>query len=126
MNGDIESAQSSDTQQKEMVKASNELKNLIKIRDGRRKYVDEVMSDLEDVLKTENKLQKQQKKVVLWEEFTYLEKLDGKMLDLMTELKDMDIDKEMKSASKHRADMHLGMIQIDEALENMTPAASTK
>ena len=44
------------------------------------------MSNLEDVLKTENKLQKQQKKVVLWEEFTYLEKLDGKILDLMTEL----------------------------------------
>ena len=80
MNGDVESAQSPDTQQKEMVKASNELKKLIKIRDGRRKYVDEVMSDLEDVLKTENKLQKQQKKVVLWEEFTYLEKLDGKIL----------------------------------------------
>ena len=78
MNGDVESAQSPDTQQKEMVKASNELKKLMKIRDGRRKYVDEMMSDLEDVLKTENKLQIQQKKVVLWEEFTYLEKLDGK------------------------------------------------
>ena len=62
MNGDVESAQSPDTQQKEMVKASSELKKLIKIRDGRRKYVDEVMSDLEDVLKTENKFQKQQKK----------------------------------------------------------------
>ena len=83
MNGDIESAHSPDTQQKEMVKASEELKKLMKIRDGRRKYVNEVMSDLEDVLKTENKLQKQQKKVVLWEEFTYLEKLDGKILDLL-------------------------------------------
>ena len=62
MNGDVESAQSPDTQQKEMVKASNELKKLIKIRDGRRKYVDEVMSDLEDVLKTENKLQNSRKK----------------------------------------------------------------
>ena len=77
--------------------------------------------DLEDVLKTENKLQQQQKKVVLWEEFTYLEKLDGKILGLMTEFDDMDIDKEMR-----RADMNLGMIQIDEALANMTPAASTK
>ena len=62
MNGDVESAQSPDTQQKEMVKVSNELKKLMKIRDGRRKYVNEVMSDLEGVLKTENKFQKQQKK----------------------------------------------------------------
>ena len=38
----------------------------------------------------------------------------------------MDIDKEMRSTSKHRVDMHLGLIQIDEALANMTPAASTK
>ena len=38
----------------------------------------------------------------------------------------MDIDKEMKSTSKLRVDMHLGMIQIDEALANMTPPASTK
>ena len=43
----------------------------------------------------------------------------------MTEFEDMDIDKEMRSASKLRADMHLGMIQIDKALANMTPAAST-
>ena len=90
-----------------------------------KKYGDEVMNNLEEVLKAENKFQKQQKKVVLWEEFTRLEKLDGKVLDLMTEFEDMDIDKEMRSASKLRADMHLGMIQIDEALANMTPAAST-
>ena len=126
MNGDVESAQSPDTQEKEMVKASNELKKLMKIRDGRRKYVDEVRNNLEEVLNAGNKFQKQQKKVVLWEEFTHLEKLDGKILDLMTEFEDMDIDKEMGSASKLRADMHLGMIQIDEALANMTPAASTK
>ena len=44
----------------------------------------------------------------------------------MTEFEDMDIDKEMRSTSKLRADMHLGMIQIHEALANMTPAASTK
>ena len=44
----------------------------------------------------------------------------------MTEFEDMDIDKEMRSRSKLIADMHLGMIQIDEALANMTPAASTK
>ena len=55
-----------------------------------------------------------------------IEKLDGKILDLMTEFEDMDIDKEMRSASKLRADTHLGMIQIDEALANMTPAASRK
>ena len=64
--------------------------------------------------------------MVLWEEFTCLEKLYGKILDLMTEFKDMGIDKEMRSTSKLRADMHLGMIQIDEALANMTPVASTK
>ena len=46
-------------------------------------------------------------------------------MDLKTEFEDMDIDKEMRSTSKLRADMHLGMIQIDEALAN-TPAASTK
>ena len=50
-----------------------------------------------------------------------IEKLDGKILDLMTEFEDMDIDKEMRNASKLRADTHLGMIQIDEALANMTP-----
>ena len=62
MNGDVESAQSPDTQQKEIVKASNELKKLMKIRDGRRKYVDEVMNNLEEVLNAGNKFQKQQKK----------------------------------------------------------------
>ena len=44
----------------------------------------------------------------------------------MTEFEDMNIDKEMRSSSKLRADMHLGMIQIDEVLANITPPASTK
>ena len=65
MNGDVESAQSPDTQQKEMVKASNELKKLMRIQDGRRKYVDKMMNNLEEVLNAGNKFQKQQKKVVL-------------------------------------------------------------
>ena len=62
MNRDIESAQSPDTHLKEMVKASNELKKLMRIRDGRRKYVDEMMNNLEEVLNAGNKFQKKQKK----------------------------------------------------------------
>ena len=65
MNGGIESPQSPDTHQKEMVKASNELKKLMRIRDGRRKYVDEMMNNLEEVLNAGNKFPKKQKKVVL-------------------------------------------------------------
>ena len=84
------------------------------------------MSDLEEILETGTKLQKQQKKVILWEESTHLEKLDGKILDSMSEFEEMDIQKEMREAS--HADMHLGMIQVDETLATTAamPPTSTK
>ena len=116
MSQEGEQAPSPDTQQQEQQKIKSELKKLMKVREGRRNYVVETMNDLEQILETGTKLQKQQKKVILWEEFTHLEKLDGKILDLMSEFEEMDIQKEMRQASKIRADMHLGMIQIDETL----------
>ena len=73
-------------------------------------------------------MQKQQKKVILWEEFSYLEKLDGKILDLMSEFEEMDIQKEMREASKIRANIHLSMIRIDETLATTAaiPPTATK
>ena len=44
----------------------------------------------------------------------------------MTEFKDMDKDKEMRSANKLRADMHLGMIQIDEAFGKYDTSSISK
>ena len=43
-------------------------------------------------------------------------KAGWKILDLMSEFEEMDIQKETRQASKIRADMHLRMIQIDETL----------
>ena len=44
--------------------------------------------------------------MIFWEEFTYLEKLGGEILDLMSEFEEMDIQKERKEASKVYSPFH--------------------